>query len=342
MNNNNDDDDNISVQASSHLEGGKNSEGMEVSPCEEYYREQDDEEKAVVILLFAMGLVLGYDDLMKRIRRVGRIKIRKKHVLKVAQKRYELLGREQQTRCFRPSSAWSVDQLKRWMHANPITGQNNIDFVRSTMESTDFGLNPPFVVVIPASSNEQHSDANNDEPQQEEEEKRGEGSDNAAQESFMGLAVLPSNENDNGDETNRESHQGEEQDGDANNDEPQEEEEGEKKEEGSDNTAQESFMAVAVLPANEKDNRYETNRESHQGEEQDGDANNDEPQQQEEEEKKEEGSDNTTPEPLLEVAVLPSNENDNGYETNRESHTKVSILGHSDCPTVGTYSKTNP
>ena len=275
MNNNNDDDDNISVQASSHLEGGKNSEGMEVSPCEEYYREQDDEEMAVVILLFAMGLVLGYDDLMEKIRGVGRIKILRKHKLKVAKKRYEILQREQQTPiCVipKPTAAWSVDQLKRWMHANPITGQNNIDFIRSTMESTDFGLNPPFEVVIPASlssSNEQHTDANNDEPQEEgeeEEERRGEESDNTAQESFMAVVVLPSNEDDNGNETNRESHQGEEQDGDVNNDEPQQEEEEAQKEGGSDNTAPESLMDVAVLPSNQKDNGYETNRESHQGE----------------------------------------------------------------------------
>ena len=284
-NNNNDDDesDNIAAQESYHLEGGTNNEGMEVSPCEEYYREQDDEEeKAVVILLFAMGLLLGYDDLMKRIRRVGRIKILRKHKLKVAQKRYEILRREQQTStCVvpKPTAAWSVGQLKRWMHAHPITGQNNIDFVRSTMESTDFGLNPPFEMVIPASSNEQHGDANNDEPQEEEEEK---------------------------------------------------------KEAGSDNTAQESFMAVEILPSNENDNGYEPSRESHQGEEPDS---YDEPhQKQEEEEKKEEGSDNTAPEPLMDVAVLPSNENDNGYE----HRTKVRILGHFDCPTVGTYSKTNP
>ena len=245
-NNNNDDDDsdNIAAQESSHLGRGTNNEGMEVSLCEEYYREQnDEEERAVVILLFAMGLVLGYDDLMKRIRGVGRIKILRKHKLKVAQKRYEILQREQQTPiCVipKPTAAWSVDQLKRWMHANPITGQNNIDFIRSTMESTDFGLNPPFEVVIPASlssSNEQ-----------------------------MGVAVLPSNANDNSNETNRESHQGEEQDGDANNDEAQQEEEEKEKEEGSNNTAQEPLMDVAVLPRNQKDNGYETNRKSHQGE----------------------------------------------------------------------------
>ena len=274
-NNNNDDDDsdNIAAQESSHLRRGTNNEGMEVSLCEEYYREQnDEEERAVVILLFAMGLVLGYDDLMKRIRGVGRIKILRKHKLKVAQKRYEILQREQQTPiCVipKPTAAWSVDQLKRWMHANPITGQNNIDFIRSTMESTDFGLNPPFEVVIPASlssSNEQHTDANNDEPQEEEEEKRGEESDNTAQESFMAVVVLPSNEDDNGNETNRESHQGEEQDGDVNNDEPQEEEEEAKEEGASDKTAQEPLMDVAVLPSNQKVNGYETHRESHQGE----------------------------------------------------------------------------
>ena len=234
-----------------------------------------------------------------------------------------------------PSTQWSAKALADWLRNNGPNGSsqevqdlmNQVVILKKSIALQGAAqvvtVSDPVVPPPQSSFKKQDSnsrEASNDQPKQEEATEEKEGSDNAAQESFMAVVKLLSNENDNSDETNRESSQGEEQDGDANNDEPQQEEEEKEKEEGSDKTAQEPLMEVAVLPANEKDNRYETNRESHQGEEQDGDANNDEPQEEDEAEKKEEGSNNTAPEPSMDVAVLPRNQKDNGYETNRKSH----------------------
>ena len=129
-----------------------------ISQCEIHYLQQDDAIKPKVLLLMACGLPCC-QHLVDMILACGTIKPSKENLVHEGQRRFDLHHQHKRffsrparpsrpgvrffprpARPCRPGVSWKVANIHRWLRKHPIEGESNIEFVRRTLETTNYGF----------------------------------------------------------------------------------------------------------------------------------------------------------------------------------------------------------
>lgn len=113
-----------------------------IPSCEENYLRQSDQDKPVVLVVMAIGLSCC-STVLDMVLHFGAIKPKKKQLIEEAQRRYKL--RFNNFHPYMPRNFWNKDQAMTWLLNNPIQGSADVQFIRTRLASTGYGVdrNPP-------------------------------------------------------------------------------------------------------------------------------------------------------------------------------------------------------
>uniref|UniRef100_A0A7S1D9C4 LRRK2 ARM repeat domain-containing protein n=1 Tax=Cyclophora tenuis TaxID=216820 RepID=A0A7S1D9C4_CYCTE len=123
--------------------------------------ESPDRDKPKILLCLVYGLP-GYsyeEEPFVGVSRMTELKPKKQDLLREAQRRYQIHGMKAMKE-IKPTSVWSLNQLKNWLRLHPISNeelshlQRFFDYVKRSVESSSYPLLPPYDHYAPDPRND--------------------------------------------------------------------------------------------------------------------------------------------------------------------------------------------